>query len=884
MNLESKVELLKKVETINHKYTVYKNFSPDELRRLLRNIEKAISSSEDMECSLDNYLEDVFAIVKATAYLFSKGSIEVEANDNDFLLADTYDFIQIKGKKAIYLNKWEAGGEKFTWQMVHYDEQLLGGIYLHNGYAVEMATGEGKTLVATLPVMLNALTHNGVHIMTVNDYLSKRDYEITRPLYMFHGLSVGCIEFYGTHSSKRKSAYKSDITFGTNSEFTFDYLYDHMSMSPDDIVQSRHNFAIVDELDSVMLDNADEPHIVSGGQRYNVGEIYKEYKPIFEELFSSESNSDMFVIDKLNNTAYYTDKGKQWIADKIGICDLYSFTKKYQLPDYKLLPIDKQQEIDRKLHIQNVFYQLLNAFALYEKDVHYIVEMGRVIIVDQHTGRTKESSRWEHGLHTAIEVKENVETKLDFDGMAVISLKNYFRLYNKCSGMSGTIMTVSEELEQVYGLHSVSIPTHAPQIRRDLSLKVYKTKTAKDKAIVNEIRSLNEKKRSVLVGSISIKRAHEVSQLLTNENISHIVLDAKSEEKEAFVISQAGMESSITLSTSMAGRGTDIKLSSQSKELGGLAVIGTDLFESSRVDKQLKGRAGRQGDPGTSLFFCSLDDFIVGNLSNDDKISLLEESSRSENDDISTPRIIGYMLKAQENREMYFYKQRQKTALKDDIIAPHRRKFYEERNSVLLNSQVANSLIASLVNNHTSEADIITSLHELYNHAIALVTVSQSNNKVRTKISIPFSDNLHLYSVTFEISNLLKSYEYFCEEYKRQVILQTYDKYWKRFVVHMMSDLDENEIALLEKEYSEMKSEIDSIIISRMMNATIPVGGVGEITFIDTTQEITGNEKSHIVNSNKRILSNELCPCGSGKRFGECHGLYTHQNFRKRRR
>ena len=885
MNLESKKELLKRVDSINKKYTVYKNLSPDEIRRILRNIEKAISSSEDAESCLDNYLEDVFAIVKATAYLFSKGSIEVEANDNDFLLADTSDFVQIKEGKAIYLNKWEAGGEKFTWKMVHYDEQLLGGIYLHHGYAVEMATGEGKTLVATLPVMLNALTHNGVHLMTVNDYLSKRDFEITRPLYMFHGLSVGCIELYGTHSSRRKLAYKSDITFGTNSEFAFDYLYDHMSMSPDDIVQSGHNFAIVDELDSVMIDNADEPHIVSGGQTYNVGQTYKEYKPIFEELYTSECNFEMFVVDKLNNTAYYTDKGKQWIADNIGISDLYSLTKKYQLADYKSLSIEKQQEINRKLHIQNVFCQLLSAYTLYEKDVHYIVEMGSVIIVDQHTGRTKESSRWNYGLHTAIEVKENVATKPDSDGMAVISLKNYFRLYNKCSGMSGTIMTVSDELEQVYGLHSVSIPTHAPLIRIDLSLKVYKTKVSKDKAIVKEIQSLKEKKRPILVGSISIMRSHELSTLLNNESISHIALDAKSEEKEASVISQAGIEGSITLSTSMAGRGTDIKLSTQSKELGGLAVIGTDLFESSRVDKQLKGRAGRQGDPGSSQFFCSLDDFIVGNLSKDDKKALFEESSRIENDDISTPKIISYMLKAQENREKYYYKQRQKTALKDDIIAPHRKKFYEERNSVLKNSQVANSLITSLVNNHTSEADIIVSLRKLYNHAIALVSVSQSNNKVRTMISIPFSDRSDLYSVTFEISNLLKSFEYFCEEYKRQVILQAYDKYWKRFVVYMMADLDETEIASLEKEYSEMKHEIDCIIMSRMMNATIPVGDVGEITYIDTTQEANDNNTPRIANSNKCIMSNELCPCGSGKSFGECHGQNTHQTiFRKRRR
>ncbi|MCF0187141.1 MAG: preprotein translocase subunit SecA, partial [Bacteroidaceae bacterium] len=309
MNHEISKTLQKKVESINIKFSIYKKFSSDDLRTAVRTIEKSISTAEDEVQALDNYLEDVFAIVKATAYLFSQGDVEVEANDYDRLLATKFDFVQIVGDKAIYLNTWEAGGEKMTWNMVHYDEQLLGGIYLHYGYATEMATGEGKTLVATLPVMLNALTHKGVHVMTVNDYLSKRDCEITRPIYMFHGLTVGCIEYYGTHSQRRKSAYKSDITFGTNSEFTFDYLFDHMSMSPEDCVQQVHNYAIVDELDSVMIDDADNPHIVSGGQKYDVGELFKKYKSVFEELFYSADASEMFVSDKLNNTAHYTQKG-----------------------------------------------------------------------------------------------------------------------------------------------------------------------------------------------------------------------------------------------------------------------------------------------------------------------------------------------------------------------------------------------------------------------------------------------------------------------------------------------------------------------------------------------------------------------------------------------
>lgn len=883
MNLESKGELLKRVDSINNKYFVYKKFSPDKLREKLQNIENIITSSEDKSNCLDNYLEDVFAIVKATAYLFSNGCVEVEANANDLQLAKLFDFVQIKGDKAIYLNKWEAGGEKFTWKMVHYDEQLLGGLYLHKGYAVEMATGEGKTLVATLPVMLNALSHKGVHIMTTNDYLSKRDYEITRPLYMFHGLSVGCIELYDPHKPKRRLAYNSDITFGSNSEFTFDYLRDHMATRPDEIVQNGYNYAIVDELDSVMIDDAVTPHLVSGGQRYDVGEIYQKYKRIFEELYFSNTNVGMFVVDKLNRKADYTEKGKQWISEKTAIQDLYRITKIYQSVDYKSLSTEERHGLNRKLQIQNVFNQLLHAYTLYEKDVNYIVDMGRVIIVDQNTGRTKENSRWEHGLHTAIEVKENVDIQPESNAMAVISLKNYFRLYNKCSGMSGTIMDVAEELESVYGLKAVSIPTHFPLIRMDFPIKVYKTKSSKDKAIVEEIQSLKEKKRPVLIGCVSIKRAQEMSKLLHDNNISHIVLDAKSEEKEACVISQAGKENTVTLSTSMAGRGTDIKLTSQSRKLGGLAIIGPDLFDSSRVDKQLKGRAGRQGDPGSSLFFASLDDFILENLSENDRQTLVKDAAQIEGDEISTPEFVDYILKAQKNREKHFYNIRQKAALKDDIIAPHREKFYNERNNVLKNSSIANSIISDLMKGYASESDIIASLQKLYKHAVDLASVSQSNNKVRTKIPIPFSDNQHLYSVMFEISNLINSFDYFSNEYKQQVILQVCDKFWKRFVLHIMENLDENEIASLEKDYIEMKYDIDHIIISRMLNATIPVGRESQIVNSFREEPKTNMFGGSI--STIKINPNDLCPCGSGKRFGECHGQNIRQIIiRKRRR
>ena len=894
MSLKVDDSLRKTIESINVKYSIYKNVSPDELRNALRKIEECVSSSANHSEILDKYLEDVFAIVKATAYMFSKGNIEVEANSYDRSLAEQYDFVQIVGDKAIYSNQWKAAGETVTWKMVHYDEQLLGGIYLHKGYAVEMATGEGKTLVATLPVMLNALTHKGVHVMTVNNYLSKRDCEITRPLYAFHGLSVGCIEYFRTHSPKRKAEYNSDITFGTNSAFVFDHLRDHMTMSPDECIQRGHNYAIIDELDSILIDDADTPHIVGGGQHYDVGQDYKEYKPIFEEIYNSENGSELFIVNKKDKCAYYTEKGEQLIAEKVAIPDLYSYKKWYQISDYKKLSKEEQHETNKKFNIQNVFHQLLRAYSLYEKDVDYIVDevnkygnvQTGVIIIDKNTGRKKESYRLSYGLHTAIEVKENVPTQEDFDSMAVISLKNYFRLYNKCSGMSGTIMPVSDELSNVYGLQSVSVPTHCSVARKDLPLKVYKTKEEKDKAIVEEIKKLNKQHRPVLVGSVSIVRSQELSQLLKEEGIKHLTLDAKNEEQEASIICKAGIEDSITLSTSMAGRGTDIKLTSKSKELGGLAIIGTDLFESTRIDRQLKGRAGRQGDPGSSLFFVSLDDFIVSNLSDEDKRGLQHEASLIEGDDISTPEIVNYIYKAQKNVELELLKQRTESARKDDIIAPHRKKFYDERNNVLKNNSVANSIVANIVKDSSCSMELDVNLRQLYKHAHALVSVSKFNNKVREKFLIPFSDSLHLYSVSFDIDKLIDSFDYFCAEYKRQIILQVYDKYWKRFVVYMMGNLDQHEVDLLESEYFERKQDINDIIISRMLHATIPVGWVGEDAYSTSTSLVpeSTHPKGNTSNRTTYIKIDDLCPCGSGKKFGECHGMNTHQNSIKKRR
>ena len=469
-------------------------------------------------------------------------------------------------------------GVPYVWKMVHYDEQLLGGIFLHYGYATEMATGEGKTLVATLPVFLNALTHEGVHIMTVNDYLSKRDFETTRPIYMFYGLSADCIEKYERQDKRRKATYKSDIAFGTNSSFTFDYLFDHLTIQPEECIQQSHNYAIIDELDSILIDDAATPHIVGGGNYYNNGKIFKENYPLIKEL-TENKEAELYKIDKLKKSAFFTQEGKEWLSLKKGMPDLFSVERTYEIADFDELAQDKQNEIKNKIYLQSVFQQLLLALTVYERDVDYIVEGGIVKIIDAHTGRVKESNRWEHGLHTAMEVKEQVEVQNDFDGMAVVSLKNYFRLYKKIAGMSGTIMPVKDELLEIYNLPCASLPTHRPLIRKDLPLRIFKTAQQKDDAIIKAIIDNKSAGRPSLVGSISVKRSEQLCNKLDELGIEYNKLDAKTLKDEAYTIAKAGIGNTITVSTSVAGRGTDIKPSPEAIAAGGLMVIGTDLFE-----------------------------------------------------------------------------------------------------------------------------------------------------------------------------------------------------------------------------------------------------------------------------------------------------------------
>ena len=609
----------KLVDAINVEYNTLCIMSNDELRMRLYQIKMAINDSDNKNKALDEYLVPAFAIIKETARRFTEGNIIVSANDYDKFLSETYDFVSIDNGKAIYKNRWDAGGVPFEWNMVHYDEQLLGGILLHKGYAIEMLTGEGKTLVATLPVVLNALARNGVHMMTVNSYLSKRDFELTRPIYMFYGLTADCIEYYPNGDIRRKKAYEADITFGTNSSFTFDYLYDHLAMDPSECVQQKHTFAIIDELDSILIDDAGTPHIVGGGNYYNHGKYYEENLPIIKELLEIESAKPLYVLDAHRKKVEFTEEGKTWLASKKQIPDLFFVKKTYEIDNFDELNLTEKEEISNKLFVQKILFQLLAAFTIYEKDIDYVVDSGKIKIIDKNTGRLKESNRWEHGLHTAIEVKEGVEVQNDFDGMAVISLKNYFKLYNKVAGMSGTIMSVKEELKSVYGLNCEALPTHKPLIRVDMPLRFFRTEEQKEKAIISLIKDNRQAGRPTLVGCVNMKRSDSIAKMLENDNIPFNRLDAKTIKQEAITIAKAGIGNAVTVATSVAGRGTDIKPSPDALEQGGLMVIGTDLFDSVRIDKQLKGRTGRQGNPGSSVFFASLEDSILKYLSKEEQ-------------------------------------------------------------------------------------------------------------------------------------------------------------------------------------------------------------------------------------------------------------------------
>ncbi len=746
--------------------------SIEEKETVYTQIDKLTKQVDDtIEVVLLEVLPEAFAIVKETARRFKENTqLEVTATDFDRNLAAKKENVVIKGDKAFWANNWMAGGSMITWDMVHYDVQLIGGVVLHKGKIAEMATGEGKTLVATLPVFLNALAGKGVHVVTVNDYLARRDSEWMGPIYEFHELSVDCIDKHEPHSEARRAAYNSDITFGTNNEFGFDYLRDNMSFNPEDLVQRKHHFAIVDEVDSVLIDDARTPLIISGPvpkgedqlfneynanieKLYNVQQklatqllsdakkfinegnaeeggklllrVHKalpKYKPLIkylsepgvkslllktENFYMQDNNKNMhiitdelyFVIDEKLNSVELTDKGIDLISksfdDKsffilpdIGstIADL---EKNIQDPTEKLAAKDKLLEEyaikSERVHTVN---QLLKAYAMFEKDIEYVVMDNKVKIVDEQTGRILEGRRYSDGLHQAIEAKEKVTVEAATQTFATVTLQNYFRMYHKLAGMTGTAETEAGELWSIYKLDVVVIPTNRPIVRKDMDDMVYKTKREKYNAVIDEIVALTEAGRPVLVGTTSVEISELLSRMLKLRGIKHNVLNAKQHQREAEIVAEAGRASQVTIATNMAGRGTDIKLTPEVKEAGGLAIIGTERHESRRVDRQLRGRAGRQGDPGTSLFYVSLEDDLMRLFGSDRMSKMMDRLGLKEGEVIQHSWISKSIERAQKKVEENNFGIRKRLLEYDDVMNSQREVIYTRRRHALNGERV----------------------------------------------------------------------------------------------------------------------------------------------------------------------------------------------------
>ena len=752
----------------------------DEKEGLYKRIDELEKTSYDKtQKVLDDILPEAFAVVKDTARRFAQNeTVEVTATDRDRDLAATHASITIEGDRAFYKNHWMAGGNEITWDMVHYDVQLIGGVVLHSGKIAEMATGEGKTLVATLPVYLNALPGKGVHVVTVNDYLAKRDSEWMGMLFEFHGLTVDCIDKHEPHSPERRAAYAADITYGTNNEFGFDYLRDNMSRNPEELVQRGHNYAIVDEVDSVLIDDARTPLIISGptGKGDDEQEFYR-FKPTIEKLYNAqrqlagqyladakkgiaehpdpkpedeaakqllrayrglpknkalikylsepgiksillrtenfymqEQNKNMhiiddelyFVIDEKNKQVELTDKGMEFLTA------LGEDPNFYQLPDIGSALADVENNAaltpEQKTEAKDKIYadfavqsdrvhtvdQLLKAYTLFERDVDYILtEDNQVKIVDEQTGRIMEGRRWSDGLHQAVEAKENAKVEAATQTYATITLQNYFRMYKKLAGMTGTAETEAGEFWNIYKLDVVVIPTNRPIARNDMDDMVYKTKREKFKAVIDEVEKLIAQGRPVLVGTTSVETSELLSKMLKLKHIPHNVLNAKLHQKEADIVAQAGEPGRVTIATNMAGRGTDIKLKGDVREHGGLAIIGTERHESRRVDRQLRGRAGRQGDPGSSLFFISLEDDLMRLFGSERIASVMDRMGLEEGEVIQHSMITKQIERAQKKVEENNFGMRKRLLEYDDVMNNQRTVIYNKRRNALYGDRLS---------------------------------------------------------------------------------------------------------------------------------------------------------------------------------------------------
>ncbi len=875
----------------------------------------------EIEKLLNEILPEAFAIMKSTARRFAQNPVvEVTASDFDRQLSISHDFVTIEGDKALWKNHWMAGGNEVTWDMVHYNVQLIGGIILHQGKIAEMATGEGKTLVATLPVFLNAIAGKGVHMVTVNDYLSKRDSEWMGPLYMFHGLSVDCIDKHEPNSDARRRAYECDITFGTNNEFGFDYLRDNMATRLNDLVQRKHHFAIVDEVDSVLIDDARTPLIISGPvAKTQDDEQFKLFRPYVEKLYSSqralitktlndakkaiaEGKEDegakllfrchkglpkyqplikflsepgmkqlmqkaenfyiqdnerqmpevtdplFFVINEQMHSVDMTDKGHDILAPEVSdpsffiLPDVGSMVADIEKSD--ISEAEKHEKKDRlmedyalKSERVHTVTQLLKAYAMFEKDVDYIIVDGKVKIVDEQTGRIMEGRRWSDGLHQAVEAKENVTVEAATQTFATITLQNYFRMYHKLAGMTGTAETEAGEFWSIYKLDVVVIPTNKPVIRVDEEDKIYKTKKAKYAAVINRVDELRKAGRPVLVGTTDVETSELLSRMLKMRGIQHNVLNAKQFAREAEIVAQAGQSSTVTIATNMAGRGTDIKLSPEVKAKGGLAIIGTERHDSRRVDRQLRGRAGRQGDPGSSTFYVSFEDKLMRLFGSDKIAATVDKLGMTEEDALESKMLSNSIEKAQRKVEENNFGIRKRLLEYDDVMNYQREAIYSRRRNAIsgerIEIDVMNMMIDTaevIVNNAKGmnyddfsnylmsqlsidpgfdetfygqaksedlKARLVEHMNEVYDRRMdAMITkvypfiknVYETQGNRWENIAVPITDGRKVLNLAF---NLKKAYESNGKELaktlSKTIILFQIDEHWKQ----QLRDLDD---------------------------------------------------------------------------------------------
>jgi len=997
---------------------------------------------------LDQILPQAFAIIKDTARRFKENeTVEVTATDMDRDLAAVNEAVVIEGDKAIYHNQWYAGGNLLKWDMVHYDVQLIGGIVLHQGKIAEMATGEGKTLVATLPVFLNALTGRGVHVVTVNDYLAKRDSEWMGMLYQFHGLTVDCIDKHQPNTPQRRNAYACDITFGTNNEFGFDYLRDNMAITPNELVQRKHIFAIVDEVDSVLIDDARTPLIISGPVpkagddmklfmelKPKVVELYQHQKELVtrllidaknyikngdkekggiallkawkglpknnalikflseegnkvllqntEGIYIAENNKRMpeitndlyFVIEEKLNSVDLTEKGIDLISknaadpqffvlpdvgSQIAEIEHSDLTEDEKIAKKEALMTDYAVKSER-VHTIN---QLVKAYTMFERDDQYVVIDNKVKIVDEQTGRIMEGRRYSDGLHQAIEAKENVKVEAATQTFATITLQNYFRMYKKLAGMTGTAETEAGEFWDIYKLDVVTIPTNVPTKRIDEEDLVYKTKREKYKAVIQEIKRLHELGRPVLVGTTSVEVSELLSKMLTMEKLNHQVLNAKQHAREAEIVAQAGLKGTITIATNMAGRGTDIKLSKEVREAGGLAIIGTERHESRRVDRQLRGRSGRQGDPGSSQFFVSLEDNLMRLFGSERIAALMDRMGIEEGEVIQHPMVTKSIERAQRKVEENNFGIRKRLLEYDDVMNKQREAIYKLRRSALFGdgidieinnmlNDVCENIVATFHNDgdfasfsfellkslgmqspitedeflqlsdekiadrifDTAYTNMANKMKVLRDQAAPVIKqVYENAGKQYEYIVVPISDGKRIFQIRV---NLQKAYETNCREitkaFEKIVMLVTIDEHWKEH----LRDLDDLKQSVQDARYEQkdplvifkiesnglfdkMLDKNNKAIISTIMKGHIHVPDPENIQRApEPSQQRQQNQKLQAtkadanapaqensqqpqrpqqpkvqpVRAERKIGRNDPCPCGSGKKYKNCHG------------